>query len=304
MGDERPSVATPHSSPEEPRTMENQPAAPQYVLGRSESESQRLIRQASFVRPSTERIFRKAGIAAGMRVLDVGCGAGDVSFLAAELVGPTGSVVGIDVNPAVLELARRRAAETGPTWVRFEERAIGDIPTTERFDAVVGRCVLLYQADPVLALEQMASHLDAGGLLVVQEPDMSIEVRTRPLVPLWSRVSEWIADTFRRGGVAYDIGSRLYPLFRRAGLPGPSLIQHVTVCGGTAVRPICEHSAEMVRSLLPRMEAFGIATAEEVQVDTLAARLERDSLASESQVTYMPNVAAWSIQGESRYPGV
>ncbi len=93
--------------------MENQPTTPQYVLGRSESEAQRLIRQANFVRPSTERIFRRAGITAGMRVLDVGCGAGDVSFLAAELVGPTGAVVGIDSNPGVLNLARQRRTRVG-----------------------------------------------------------------------------------------------------------------------------------------------------------------------------------------------
>jgi SAM-dependent methyltransferase len=278
--------------------MENQPASPQYVLGRSESESRRLIRQANFVRPSTERVFRKAGITAGMRVLDVGCGAGDVSFLAAELVGPTGSVLGIDLNPGVLELARRRAQESGLTWVAFEEQAIDSAATTAPFDAVVGRCVLLYQADPVLALRQMAGRLKAGGLLVIQEPDMSVEVRTRPLVPLWSQVSWWIAETFRRGGVAYDIGSRLYPVFRQAGLPGPMLLQHVVTCGGAAVRPICEHSAEMIRSLLPRIEAFGLATAEEIEVETLADRLERESQAAESQVTYIPNVAAWSIKGE------
>ena len=84
--------------------METPPGSPQYVLGRSETESQRLVRQAAFLRPSTERVFRKAGIAEGMHVLDLGCGAGDVSFLAAELVGPTGSVMGIDVDPAVLAL--------------------------------------------------------------------------------------------------------------------------------------------------------------------------------------------------------
>src|SRR5262249_51781278 len=142
MSHDRPSVACSHWPPKEPTSMENPPASPQYVLGRSESESQRLIRQANFVRPSTERVFRKAGITAGMRVLDVGCGAGDVSFLTAEIVGPTGSVQGIDVNPAVLELARRRAQEGGWTWVRFEERSIDGPATAERFDAVVGRCVL------------------------------------------------------------------------------------------------------------------------------------------------------------------
>ena len=277
--------------------MEIQPTTPQYVLGRSESESQRLIRQANFVRPSTERIFRKAGITAGMRVLDVGCGAGDVSFLAAELVGPMGAVVGIDLNPGVLELARQRANESGLTWVTFEEQAIESFKSPAPFDAVVGRCFLIYQPDPVATIRQMASHLHTGGILVVQEPDMSVEVRTWPLVPLWSQVHEWIAETFRRGGVAYDIGSKLYHLFRQAGLPGPTLQQHVSVCGGAAVRPLCEHSAEMVRSLLPRMEAFGIVSAEEVRVETLADRLEHDSCAAESQITYMPNIAAWTIQG-------
>ena len=85
-----------------------QHSSPQYVLGRSETESQRLVKQADFLRPSTERVFRKAGIKEGMHVLDLGCGAGDVSFLAAELVGPTGSVVGIDVDPGVLAVARVR----------------------------------------------------------------------------------------------------------------------------------------------------------------------------------------------------
>ena len=85
----------------------------EYVLGRSERESQRLVKQSIFLRPSTERVFRKAGITAGMRVLDIGCGAGDVSFLAAELVGPTGSVVGVDRDPGVLVLAQTAPKRTG-----------------------------------------------------------------------------------------------------------------------------------------------------------------------------------------------
>jgi hypothetical protein len=63
------------------------------------------------------------------------------------------------------------------------------------------------------------------------------------------------------------------------------------------MRPLCENSAGIVRSLLPRMEQFGIATADEVQVDTLADRLERETCAAECQVTYLPVVAAWTIRG-------
>jgi hypothetical protein len=108
---------------------------------------------------------------------------------------------------------------------------------------------------------------------------------------------EWVSETFRRGGVHYDIGGKLYHLFRRAGLPGPALLQHVSAGGGAATRPFCEHSAEIVSSLLPRMEQFGIATAEEVQLDTLADRLERETCAGESQVTYVPIVGAWTTKG-------
>jgi SAM-dependent methyltransferase len=276
--------------------MMTQRGSPQYVLGRSETESQRLVKQAAFLRPSTERVFRKAGINEGMHVLDLGCGAGDVTFLAAELVGPTGSVVGIDVDPGVLAFARDRANASGLTWVRFEERAIDSFTTTQPFDAVVGRFVLIYQADPVGTLRLVSSLVRNGGLIVVQEPDFRVGTATAPTVVLWQQVQHWIAETFRRGGVHYDIGGRLYHLFRRAGLPGPTVLEHISAGGGAAMRAYCENSAGIVRSLLPRMEQFGIATAAEVQVDTLADRLEYETCAADSQITYVPIVGAWTTR--------
>jgi hypothetical protein len=77
-------------------------------------------------------------------------------------------------------------------------------------------------------------------------------------------------------------------------LPGPAMLEHVSVGGGPVMRPFCENSAEIVGSLLPRMEQFGIATAQEVQVETLADRLEQETCAVECQVTYVPLVAAWT----------
>jgi ubiquinone/menaquinone biosynthesis C-methylase UbiE len=274
--------------------MEIEHGSPQYVLGRSETESQRLIKQALFLRPSTERVFRKAGIAEGMHVLDLGCGAGDVSFLAAELVGPTGSVFGIDVDPGVLAVARERAAASGWTRVRFEEGAIDSFTTTQPFDAVVGRFVLMYQADPVATLRRVSNLVRTGGLIVVQEPDFRVGITTSPTVDLWQQVQHWIAETFRQGGVHYDIGGRLYHVFRRAGLPGPAVLEHISAGGGAAMRQYCENSAEIVRSLLPRLEHFGIATAADVQVDTLADRLEHQTCAADSQITYVPIVGAWT----------
>jgi SAM-dependent methyltransferase len=269
-------------------------AAPLYVLGRSGKESQRLVRQSHYLRPSTERVFRKAGVSDGMRVLDIGCGVGDVSFLAAELVGPTGTVLGIDRDPGVLAVARERAQAAGLDNVTFEEREIDGLLATGRFDAVVGRFVLMYQADPIATLRHVARVVKNGGLLVVQEPDFGGGIITYPVVPLWQEVSHWINETFRRGGVHHDIGGKLYHLFRQAGLPGPELLQHVSTVGGPATRPICENSAALVASMLPRIEKFGIASAAVVQADTLADRLESAACAADAQVTFPPAIAAWT----------
>jgi len=90
-------------------------ADPAYALAPSRAEYERLSRQAAFLRGTTEQLFRAAGLEPGMRILEVGSGAGDVALLAAELVGPEGEVVGVDVNGAALEIARGRAQSLG--WV-------------------------------------------------------------------------------------------------------------------------------------------------------------------------------------------
>src|SRR6202007_1153318 len=87
-----------------------------YPLGYSESEFRRLERMAAFFRDLTEEVLRRAGVAPGMHVLDVGCGVGDVSLLAGTLVGPTGAVLGIDRSAEAVDTARRRAAAAGQAW--------------------------------------------------------------------------------------------------------------------------------------------------------------------------------------------
>jgi cyclopropane fatty-acyl-phospholipid synthase-like methyltransferase len=90
-----------------------------YGLGRSEAETRRLLAQARGAELPLRRLFEDAGIGQGMRVLDLGSGAGDVAMAAAELVGPAGSVVGVDMNPTILEAARERTAAAGLENVAF-----------------------------------------------------------------------------------------------------------------------------------------------------------------------------------------
>jgi ubiquinone/menaquinone biosynthesis C-methylase UbiE len=110
-----------------------------YVLGHTDREQLRLIRQARILAPFTENFLRGAGIAQGMRVLDIGCGMGDVTMLAAQLVGPAGRVVSIDLDQASIETARRRAATLGLDNVNFHRADLLTFLDTEPFDAIIGR---------------------------------------------------------------------------------------------------------------------------------------------------------------------
>ncbi len=85
---------------------------PQYVLGHSDHELNRLRAQARFLEPVTRQFLREAGVRQGMRVLDVGSGAGEVAFLAAELVDEAGSVVGADKVAAAAEAATLAARKS------------------------------------------------------------------------------------------------------------------------------------------------------------------------------------------------
>src|SRR5262245_40078182 len=123
-----------------------------YVFGHSERELERLATQARVVDPITRWFLREAGLMAGMRVLDVGSGAGDVAFLAAELVGNSGGGVGGDSTEAALMAARARAAARGLRNVSFREGDPTRMTFERAFDAVIGRYVLQYQRDPAAML--------------------------------------------------------------------------------------------------------------------------------------------------------
>src|SRR5689334_2745261 len=93
---------------------------PEYVLGSSEEEVARLDLQAGAIAPATALLLQAAGIGPGMRVLDLGSGPGHVALMVAEMVGPEGSVLGVDQSAALLEVAERRRQEAGLANVAFE----------------------------------------------------------------------------------------------------------------------------------------------------------------------------------------
>src|SRR5215470_6971693 len=115
---------------------------PAYALGHSDGELERLRIQSRFVEPITRQFFLEAGIGPGMRVLDVGSGAGDVAFLLSNLVGPTGSVVASDRSEKGLSVARARADKLGITNLSYRVGDLAELEFEQPFDAVAGRYVV------------------------------------------------------------------------------------------------------------------------------------------------------------------
>ncbi len=268
---------------------ERQPETP-YVLGHSDQELERLISQARLYKPFTMQFFRDAGIAEGMRMLDAGCGTGDVSFLAARMVGRSGHLIGIDRAEIAVESASRRAADLHLANVKFMVEDAADIGFEEPFDAVVGRFVLQWCPDPIAVLRQLTTLVRPGGVIAFQEPDWCW-YHARPPMPTWDRCARWIPETIGRSSGDPYLGMTLFATFTSAGLPAPSLYVNAPIAAGLD-HPLYAHAAELVRTLLPTMEQLGVASVDEVGIATLAARLRDEAAASGGTVVWLSLIGA------------
>ncbi|HSJ46559.1 MAG TPA: class I SAM-dependent methyltransferase [Euzebyales bacterium] len=267
-------------------------ASAAYPLGRSDAETRRLILQHQIYGPFTRQLFGDAGITAGMHVLDVGSGAGDVALLLAELVGPQGHVTGVDTNPEILEVARGRAAAAHRTNVVFHSGDVRQLDLRDGFDAVVGRWVLMYEPDPVATVGHVAGLLQAGGIVAFQEMDLSTPRSSYPPAPLHDQVLRWTtpsADT----GPDIAMGMKLFSTYRRAGLPAPQMRIDVPA-GGGADWPGYAYIAATVHSLLPFLEQQGAVARDEVDETTLEERLRAEIIDRDGMQILPAIVGAWT----------
>jgi SAM-dependent methyltransferase len=266
------------------------PVSQQYIFGDREEERRRLDAQASLLNPATERFFRASGIGHGMRVLDLGSGAGHVAVLASRLVGPGGSVLGAERDPAAVAGARGYASAAGARNIEFVEGDVKSIDGIDgEYDAVVGRLIVMYLPDPAAALRRAAALLRPGGVLAVQEPDLTYDWAS-PMTPLWAQVRDWFLQTLERAGIEPRMGLRLHHCFRDAGLPALALSLEAAVLGGPDA-PVWGW-ASLLTGVLPLMERLGVATVAEVGPATLASRLLAETVASEGVVITPPMIAA------------
>ena len=265
-----------------------------YTLGRTSHETTRLIEQSRIYGESTQRLCKRAGITEGMRVLEIGSGAGDVALMLAELVGPKGRVVGVDVNPAILETAHERATDAGMRNVEFIPGDARTLAFSDKFDAIVGRFVLMYMSDPRRAFAQLIMHLKPGGIAAFQEPEYTLyPAFLHPDTPLMNQLVKWILGVFEHSKAHLDTGMELYCAFVDAGLPPPTMHLESPI-GAAKTWAGYRYMATIFQSLLPLLEKYGLATVEQVDVDTLAARIRKEVLTSKRPFFLPSHVTAYS----------
>jgi len=262
-----------------------------YILGHSDPELERLERQAALYAEETENVLRRAGLTAGMRVLDVGCGVGDVSLIAARMVGPEGAVLGVDRAREAVATATRRAAANQMGHVSFEAGDLAERQFDGDFDAVIGRFILVHMPDPASALRRLLGAVRPGGIVAFLEMDIG-SAEVVPEFPPISRCVEWILAAYRRLGLNPDMGSGLNAAFRAAGLDARMTGTFRVEAGPDA--SAYDYLAQSLRSLAPSLVALGIATPEELELDTLADRL-RDGAVAGGHVILLPRlIGAWA----------
>jgi SAM-dependent methyltransferase len=272
-----------------------------YVFGRSPDETRRLLLQSEIYAPATEHLLRRAGIAPGMRVLDVGCGAGDVTLAIARLVGPAGSALGVDANPDVLDEARKRAADEGLDNASFTVATLPRVELDEPVDALVGRLIIAHLPDRVNAVRELTKLVRPGGVVTFQDAVVTGVVRSEPAVPLYGRIVDWCLAAMRLAGADPEAGLVVPEIMTEAGLADVESEAATTAAEApdpAAFERTVEHVLLSFMSLRPLILKHGLATAEEVDLDALRTRLHEE-LAAAGAVPYSPNlVGAWA-----RVPG-
>jgi hypothetical protein len=125
------------------------------------------------------------------------------------------------------------------------------------------------------------------------EPDFDVPSRFSPEMPEFRSCGEWVAETLRRSGARVDMGMRLYHTYRDAGfVDTATLVSHMSGCG--IRRETIDYFVETIRSILPKIEQYGIATREEVQIDSLADRIESAARATDPQWVATRHISAWA----------
>ena len=241
----------------------------QYALAGGSKGKERLNLLSEVMFPTTSQLLRSVGLTRGMKCLDMGCGGGHVTCYMAEIVGDAGTVVGIDRDAEILDLARRDADASGLSNV---ELRCADVLAYEEegvYDLVYARFLLAHLSDPEKCVGSMLKACKPGGIIVIEDIECAASF-CYPRLPAYERYVELYQQVLRRLGGNADIGPEIPGMLQRAGATGVqvNVVQPAHLEGaGKYMSPVT------MRGVSATVVSEGLASQEEVE--RIAAELER-----------------------------
>jgi SAM-dependent methyltransferase len=193
-------------------------AADPYFLGYRQAEQDRLERQAQELAADSNWLFDHVGVAAGWRVIEMGCGPQGCLGLLAGRVGATGRVVGVERSAEQVQRARRFVADcrlANVDVLHADGRQTG-LPE-QSFDFATARLVLVNIPQPQGLVHEMVRLVRPGGVIAMHEADSTTQ-RCDPPHHAQTRVLEVLNTSVETDGIDRTIGAKLPRLMREAGL--------------------------------------------------------------------------------------
>jgi len=255
----------------------------EYVLATGDAAANRLRILHQVYGPGSRSLLERAGIQPGMRVADLGCGVGMMTRLLAELVGPSGTVVGVDLSAAQIEQARAMLPAVLANVTFVEASATNTGLPKESFDLVYSRFLLIHLMEPEVALREMHDLLKPNGILVCEDGDLT-SADSDPASKLRA-FSHLFGGLGPKRGVDYTLGRRLFHLVLAANFSQPEITLSQPAFAQSENKRLLELS---VAEAGPAFVAAGLITSEEL-ADTL---LEMRRLAEDETVlAIMPRMS-------------
>ena len=234
-----------------------------------------------------------------MRVLDIGCGSGEVTRAIADLVGPIGTVVGVDGSAAALAIAESATDSTRYKNISYVLSNLSELqPELGAFDCVVGRRVLMYVPEPENVIARLISLLRPGGRIALQEHDATMTPGRTGSWPMHDKVHHWLWECVRREGANPNLGFSLAPMLSSAGLAVEALWAQAIFSGYES--GVHHQPHDLVKMMQTRLVASGVVTEEEIDLPSLAARLSAERAANRS--IYATDMALCVVARKSDLP--
>lgn len=216
-----------------------------------------------------------------MRVLDVGCGNGDLSQLIAELVGSGGEVIGLDRSEEALESARAAPHRTDMAPIHYRTADLGgELPDLGRFDAIVGRRVLMYLPDAPATLTRLAGLVRPGTIMAFQEHARADLPSGAHDLPVHRQCYTMMWNTVAAEGGDVALSYRLAGMVRAAGFA----IEQARSEGILVQAWEESFLPTLMRVMLPRMIERGVVREGEIDLDTLACSIDQERQEADSTI--------------------